>query len=351
MNKIKTLDGLRGYAALFVLIAHLPFKEKLMPNFIITFLQKFQLGYFGVEIFFVLSGFLITRILLKEKKSGKFSFKSFYWKRLLRIFPIYYISILIYLLIDNLENIIYLVTYTSNYFFAFNFSSSPFRHTWSLSVEEQYYLIWPLLIYFFTLKSSKKIIMYLTPIIVLVSTYIIIKNFDFNTSNGLIYRGLQTKILSLSAGSYFAFIEDKVKEVHFKIVCLLITIILVDLTFILNIKDLGFPNKIPVAFILLLMYSLLASCVFILVLNLEYYQIKITRIFTNKIICFLGLISYGLYLYHLPILYYFELSHMHYEKEFNLIQLLIVMLLIFVFPILSYYIIEKPLLKYKKLIK
>ncbi|MDC0338331.1 acyltransferase family protein [Flavobacteriales bacterium] len=72
MNKIKTLDGLRGYAALFVLFAHYPFKEKLLPDFVLLFLNKFQLGYFGVELFFVLSGFLITRILIKEKKSREF---------------------------------------------------------------------------------------------------------------------------------------------------------------------------------------------------------------------------------------------------------------------------------------
>jgi hypothetical protein len=97
MKRILSLDALRGYAILLVLFQHFPM---VINNRIIDFMSKIGFainsGYLGVQIFFVLSGFLITRILIKEKKNNDVSFTRFYLKRMLRIFPIYYLSIIVF---------------------------------------------------------------------------------------------------------------------------------------------------------------------------------------------------------------------------------------------------------------
>lgn len=115
------------------------------------------MGWLGVSFFFVLSGFLITRILI-ESKSGNNFFSNFYIRRSLRIFPLYYLYILVifiyctYLGIQDTQNWLYYIFYVQNYTMAWNgFMYVPgqeFGHTWSLAVEEQFYLLWPLVVFF-----------------------------------------------------------------------------------------------------------------------------------------------------------------------------------------------------------
>src|SRR5689334_16080977 len=93
MNRIPELDGLRGWAILLVLWGHFPFVQGVED--IRHIAMSLGTGHLGVTVFFVLSGFLITRILIAEKKADRFSMKRFYLKRTLRIFPIYYLTLLI----------------------------------------------------------------------------------------------------------------------------------------------------------------------------------------------------------------------------------------------------------------
>ena len=350
MKKIKTLDGLRGYAALFVLIGHFPFKEYWFPDF----LEKISIAYFGIEIFFVLSGFLITRILINEKKQNCFSFKRFYLKRAIRIFPIYYLAIIIFGFLISWEKMGYVASYTSNYLFAFDQTPHPFRHSWSLAIEEQYYLIWPFLLYFLTLRKSKFFVKFIIPLLAISCSFLIVEIFNYQDANALIYRGIQSKILSLSIGSYFAFIEPNIYSIKRNrlTVFFLIIMITASILVLINVDEILLTfNSIPVSILLLLLYSIAASCLFLVVLILEKTGSVFRYIFTNKIIVFCGLISYGLYLYHLPILYYFEISHMHYDKIFNSKTLIISISLIIIVPIVSYFLIEKPILKLKQYLK
>ena len=95
MKKIETLDGLRGFAVLMVVIHHLPpIDGGIFWKAVNAIPVYLKVGYFGVDIFFVLSGFLITKILIKDKQREDFSFKRFYLKRALRIFPIYFLTLL-----------------------------------------------------------------------------------------------------------------------------------------------------------------------------------------------------------------------------------------------------------------
>lgn len=143
------LDALRALAILSVMLVHwLPETHLIQYTFI---------GNMGLKMFFVLSGFLITAILLKNKekvKAGLSSktkyFKQFYIRRTLRIFPVYYITLILIYAIDVFpvrESWVWHATYTSNWFLLYKGSWHGWTsHFWTLSVEEQFYLIWPIVI-------------------------------------------------------------------------------------------------------------------------------------------------------------------------------------------------------------
>ena len=147
------LDGLRFFAVLMVMIGHW-----LQWQWSNQFLMDLPFVH-GVTLFFVLSGFLITRILLKRKDElistkteTKQLFKNFYIRRFLRISPIYYLLIFSFFIIDykNTRDLFpWLLTYSSNIFQSINnVYVGEFNHFWSLAVEEQFYLFWPFIIIF-----------------------------------------------------------------------------------------------------------------------------------------------------------------------------------------------------------
>ncbi len=152
-NRIASLDGLRAVAISFVIAEHAAQRGSAwIPARASGYLLL--LAYNGVKIFFVLSGFLITSILLREfRKSGTISLKKFYWRRTLRIFPAMY-AFLAAIGIGYLLGIVHIGTESPLRIFSAAFYLSdylpingwPLHHTWSLSVEEQFYLLWPALL-------------------------------------------------------------------------------------------------------------------------------------------------------------------------------------------------------------
>lgn len=139
-SHLPALDGLRAVAVFTVVAAHSNSPLR-VP------------GDLGVSAFFVLSGFLITRLLLREReKTGEVSIRRFYLRRTMRIFPAYYAFLLLSFTLDARAGqqwspalIANTLTYTVNYFNAFNHHpSTSVAHAWSLAVEEQFYLVWPL---------------------------------------------------------------------------------------------------------------------------------------------------------------------------------------------------------------
>ncbi|MFL6228070.1 MAG: acyltransferase family protein, partial [Pyrinomonadaceae bacterium] len=150
-QRIASLDGLRAISICLVLLSHLGGTR----GFVIPerFTNFFELGHLGVRVFFVISGFLITNLLLNElAKKDSINLKKFYFRRTFRIFPPYYVLLLTVFLLQvgglvalAPHDLIHAATYTSNYY--------PERswyvgHTWSLSVEEQFYLLWPAILVF-----------------------------------------------------------------------------------------------------------------------------------------------------------------------------------------------------------
>jgi peptidoglycan/LPS O-acetylase OafA/YrhL len=166
------VDGVRGIAILIVLMRHClsaEVSQKAGPWSIISANMVGSLGW-GVVLFFVLSGFLITGILLDSKGSPNY-YVSFYGRRMLRIFPLYYGTILIFTVtalfhglgVENkhfLERLPWLLTYTTNILIArhndwtFVFNGHSLAHFWSLAVEEQFYFIWP----FIVLRCSSEVL-------------------------------------------------------------------------------------------------------------------------------------------------------------------------------------------------
>ena len=135
-GRIPSLDGLRAISILLVIVAHLS-KRQSGPMIL--------LSSFGVHVFFVLSGFLITTLLQSEyERHGRISLAGFYRRRCFRIFPaaFTYIFLVALLFPSSRSGLPYAITYTVSY----HYWGTPllFRHLWSLSVEEQFYLLWPL---------------------------------------------------------------------------------------------------------------------------------------------------------------------------------------------------------------
>jgi peptidoglycan/LPS O-acetylase OafA/YrhL len=158
MKYVKSLDGLRALAVSLVMVYHFGYQS-----------HSFEIGWVGVQIFFVLSGFLITSILLDSKSLSLPAYAGrFYWRRSLRIFPLYFAYLCaiaaIYFVAKTPPHfpkiLPYLATYTYNFFPWANgpMFDSFFVHFWSLAVEEQFYLLWPFVIYFLGKGQLKKLV-------------------------------------------------------------------------------------------------------------------------------------------------------------------------------------------------
>ncbi|WP_162055314.1 acyltransferase family protein [Pontibacter pamirensis] len=347
--KIKVLDGLRGYAALSIIIAHSPLISG--PAIIETlhgYVQHYKLAYLGVDVFFVLSGFLITRILLKEKAEGRFSFRTFYLKRCLRIFPVYYLVMLICGVLFTWQGMDYVSLYWSNYYFALNQDPHPLRHTWSLAVEEHFYLVWPALLYFFSLRRAKQVILFGIPALVVLSLFYTYSQYNALEAEYLIYKGSQFRILSLAIGSCFAFKEKTIRNISPKNQAFLLLLFAVTYVLAVKIKWTFLVNYIPSQALLLSLFAIASASIFLLVLQFEKRQGLIHTLLTNKLISFIGMISYGLYLYHFPIFYFFGITQKQLQGEaVSLGSFILPLLLVFLIPVVSYYVVEKPLLKLK----
>ena len=201
MKYYEKIDGLRFIAIFLVLIEH----------FAIFIGRHISAGYFGVDLFFVISGFLISTILLKDNNNSfQKNYLNFIGRRTLRIFPIYYLTILILYLL-NLpvvkEEIFYLISYSYNYAWASSgYPLNPVAHFWSLAVEEQFYLFWPFII--LLLKNYYKFLLFLIITIIIFGYTLMI--FDILPSISKFNSvGLHTRMASLGMGALGAVLSKK----------------------------------------------------------------------------------------------------------------------------------------------
>ena len=347
------LDGLRGVAILLVVFLH---------NF--RFMNYFFFGWLGVDLFFVLSGFLITDILLKTIDKPNF-LRNFYMRRLLRIFPLFYFTLIICLLIFpnvkslNLDisyysnNQFWLWTYLQNWLFVFNepYGDKILLHTWSLAVEEQFYLVWPITI---LLIRKPKILLVVAGAALVLTGFARFIVWWYKVQD-LSYASLYTftRIDGLCIGCMLALlihIKPGLLKKYTTVIVLLIASLNFGFYFINNQQSFTLP------YLAFIGYTTFAVLFGILVHEAVTGESKIIQfLFNNRILKFFGKISYGLYVYHWPVyilLFSFfrnffntntNISYRSAETGSGIMVTVAAVLL----SIISYRYFEKPFLKLK----
>jgi peptidoglycan/LPS O-acetylase OafA/YrhL len=336
------IDGLRAIAVGAVILYH--------SQSTIFGHQPFKGGFIGVDIFFVISGYLITSIILKELLiNGSFSFKYFYERRIRRILPALIFVMLVslpfawmYLLpsdfIDFSKSILYSLGFSSNFYFLYSAQQygtasgllKPFLHTWSLSVEEQYYIIFPIVL----LIVFKYFRQYLINILIL-GFIISLGLADWGSKNhpSLNFYVLPTRVWELLAGSILAYFEttlghrSKNKTLNLILPCIGLSLIGHSILFF---NDKMFHPSF---------YTLSPIIGVCLIIWFSHKDELITKILSTKLFVGIGLISYSLYLWHYPI---FALSRIVEFTGGGVFKKLSLGLLILILSILSYYFFERP---------
>lgn len=339
------IDGLRALAVLPVIFFHLN------PN-------TFSGGYIGVDVFFVISGFLITSILITEINENKFSLTFFYERRVRRIAPALFTILLVsipfsfYLMSTGLiwdywQSLISIIFFSSNFLFAlennyFGIASDfkPFLHTWSLGIEEQFYLFFPLVLLLLTRFSNKKITFFALFIISLLSLCIAIFNENiYFSEKGVLFNRLNSigwgsffmpfgRYWELMTGSLIAlFIYNR--EVYKSELLSLLGLISICFSIIYFDEIILYPSIYTI-------FPVIGTGLLILFCTKESF---VGRILSNQILVGIGLISYSLYLWHQPIFTFFRIIFSYTDSIFiNALQIL----LIFILSFLTWKFIEKP---------
>lgn len=293
------LDGLRGLAILLVVFLH---------NF--GFMNYFFFGWLGVDLFFVLSGFLITDILLRTLHTNNF-LRNFYIRRILRIFPIYYLSLFLCLVVIPLvsprafqlqyyrENIAWFLVFLQNWLYVFRppHGSSMLFHFWSLAVEEQFYIVWPGVI--LLIKNFKTLVWIIISLLiaVVIGRYLI---WIFHIQH-LGYDSLYTftRIDGICIGCLLALML-RVNPNFLKKYTYIIVLVLACLNFVMYFLNKNARIRLP--YLAFVGYSTFAGMFGFLVYEaLDSKSKFIQRVFNNNFLKFFGRISYGLYIFHWPV--------------------------------------------------
>jgi len=373
-----------------------------------------KFGWIGVNIFFVLSGFLITRILLNEKQNRfKDYISSFYYKRVLRIFPLYYAYLgcafalillftFLYPWLVNQEDwksgyyaarhdFIYYLTYTYNikinlrYFTHLPDSSGRFfGHLWSLSLEEQFYILFPLLVYFASLKTLKRIAIAVIIICPLLRLWGVLYGMPRVTDSywfgELFYSNTLLQADALFTGAALAIFDIKQVKPYLTFFITGAAWLATGMIcfyflrksgfFLVAGKSLGydfpglwFGEKTPYWFINIrpfYQYTLVNLLAAALVLPAINGKPLFPKIFVNKQANYLGKISYGIYIFHNPLLAVFMiLADVHWGGWNKLTANPLAEVACFIIYVgvvigvahLSYQYFEKRILKYKYVLK
>lgn len=344
------IDGLRTIAVLSVIIFHI--WPKVLPG-----------GFVGVDIFFVISGYIITGLIIKQIDEGKFSLLTFYGRRIKRIMPmcwliisLCYLCAWVALLPNDFINFsgstraaaFYLTNFyfiKNNNYFALNSNELPLLHFWSLAVEEQFYLFYPLLlviIYKIFKQRIKMLVMFLLVIFIaslISSIYCGIKGYD-----NFGYFSIVTRAFELALGALVFNLNQVICRNKFRINIQLMSNIFgyVGAAAILIAVSLINDKIIFPSYIALL--PVLGAGLIILAGSVNEENI-FTQFLSKRFMVSIGLISYSLYLWHWPILAFW-----HYENPLltpNLFSGLIIILFTFILSILSFTFLESPVRKSK----
>lgn len=330
------IDGLRAIAILSVILFHA------FPDFV-------RGGFIGVDVFFVISGYLISTIIYSNLQQGSFSFKDFYARRIRRIFPSlftilaatfifgwFFLTPREYELLNQqiaggagfISNFIF---WRQSGYFDISADKKPLLHLWSLAVEEQFYIFWPLLLW--TCWKFKANLLLVTIVVMIASFGINI--YKINLDPVAVFYSPQTRFWELLVGAVVAYatLESKknlllsgIKFKNFK--SILGFFLILTSTFLFN-KSLAFPGW----------WALLPVLGTALLISAGPDGIA-NKVLSVKPMIWIGLVSYPLYLWHWPIL---SLARIHYGQTLSTDVVVVALLAAFILAWLTFQFIEKPI--------
>lgn len=325
------IDGLRAIAVLSVLVFHLD--KSWLPG-----------GFVGVDIFFVISGYLITSILTREIDQKRFSLKHFYTRRIKRILPVYFtvaasslITGIIILapseLIKVAESLLASVVFLSNYYFYFNVGYfggqadlMPLIHMWSLAVEEQFYIFWPIVLMILAAIASP---LWRTVVIwaIFLSSFII--SLMLSSSHpDFSYYAIMTRTYELMVGALFAIYMERAKALPKVSVWMAFATLILSVIFIR--QSMAFPGWIA-----------LLPCVATGTLIVKGQESRgVSRFLSAPFMVWVGLLSYSLYMWHWPVISFMR----HYFIELEMQHILFAIVVTFALSMISRHLIEKPMM-------
>ncbi|MDA8874517.1 acyltransferase [Winogradskyella sp.] len=345
MNYIKGFDALRAFSIILVLAAHLGVFSffKINNDYFQVRVQTLLSGDTGVQIFFTLSGFLITTILIKQKNETKIGLKNFYIRRVLRLIPalsVFYIivsSLMFFNVIEqNYKGLLYSIFYIYNYV-PEHLYSGEIAHTWSLSLEEQFYIFWPIVL--LLLKKIRYIVLVSISLIAISFVFVVFYlKYDSSAFPFMPFRMFVPGIGPIMIGSLFAIINfyyiDKIKSVLKK------NNLIVIIFFVMFLYPLYSPVKI--IYFTFLVHGISISCFLLWIFSNQ--KSSLVQALDNKYLNYIGVISYGIYLYQ----GIFLKTGPGGDNRLNIQLFPLNLILVIVLAIASYELMEKPILKLKK---
>lgn len=316
INFFPGFNAYRFFASIIVLVGHIDLiKEQMGLKKSCVFLEKFNFGGTGVYFFFVLSGFLITYLLLKERYLTKsISIKNFYMRRIFRIWPVYYLLLCFgffvfphldfinlpyankHLYSNFYDNLLLYLLILPNIAFSLFPAVPHIGQSWSIGVEEQFYIFWPLLV-----KSTSNI---KKSIFLICSSYVIMKIgvlfLTFLLPQSTLLQSIKlflamSKFECMMIGAYGAvlYFDNVVFIRKFCSNCIIYVFIIISIP-VINVLfyDGLLQNGIHILLSFLFLYIILYTC----------YNINESHILNSHILDYLGKLSFGIYMYHLLVL-------------------------------------------------
>ena len=356
MKRIRSLDGMRAVSIIMVLLAHASdtMPEIISKNRFFSFIANSDLG---VKVFFAISGYLITKLLIVEKeKTGNVSLRNFYIRRVFRIFPIFYLYIVVLILLkcfyiptvfESYKLLGVAALYLWNYEHLINIHITGidngfwfFGHFWTLSMEEQFYLLWPLLFIKVKEPSLKKVVI---AMLIAMPFLRVLTYFFMPGSSGQMGMMLQTGGDTILIGCLGALVEkteffkEKVlKAIHYNGLIICLAVFLFIISPILDSHFKGMYN-LPIG------RSLDNLCIIMLIFWCVYVPSKVSDLLNTKVLIQIGLLSYSLYIWQ----QLFFTNRIHFWVN----QFPQNIFVVFAVGFVSYYGIEKPILSLKKRFK
>jgi peptidoglycan/LPS O-acetylase OafA/YrhL len=318
-NRVRELDGLRGIAVLIVIAFHVFKRAAYFTEhpILITISDLTSVGWVGVDIFFTLSGYLITSILLKAKE-GENYFKNFYIRRVLRIFPLYYIAIAAVLLFapkvepeftQNLGKMLPLMLlYQQNWAPLIKglYITQYLGITWSLAIEEQFYLIWPLVVYKLKPKQLIKVSIGYIVFSIFIRILGTILWPDLDQASTFFYHSTFARFEEIVFGGLLAIFmtysgaEQKVYRFSMSVFTIFFFVFIA--LCLLSLPGLPNPGYSSIPLMLGGYTSIALFSVGLIGVFITHSQQNfLRRFFQNPILTFFGKYSYSMYLFHMTV--------------------------------------------------